>query len=51
MNLGDEVSYVYPNPKSLAAATQTELRTVGLSERKAEYIRNVASIISEGKRP
>ncbi len=33
----------------MAAATQQELRTVGLSERKAEYIRNVASTISEGK--
>jgi len=29
--------------------TQQELRTVGLSERKAEYIRNVASMIAEEK--
>jgi DNA-3-methyladenine glycosylase II len=49
LNLGDEVFYAYPTPKSLAAATQQELRTVGLSERKAEYIRNVASMIAEGK--
>ena len=49
LNLGDEVFYAYPTPKSLAAATQQELRTVGLSERKAEYIRNVASMIAEEK--
>lgn len=48
LNLGDEVFYAYPTPNSLAAATQ-DLRTVGLSERKAEYIRNAASIIAEGK--
>jgi len=49
LSLEDEVYYAYPTPKSLAAAGQQELRTVGLSERKAEYIRNVASLISEGK--
>jgi DNA-3-methyladenine glycosylase II len=49
LNLGAEVFYAYPTPKSLAAATQQELRTVGLSERKAEYIRNVVSMIAEGK--
>jgi DNA-3-methyladenine glycosylase II len=49
LNLGDEVFYAYPTPKSLASATQQELRTVGLSERKAEYIRNVASMIAEEK--
>jgi DNA-3-methyladenine glycosylase II len=49
LNLGDEIFYAYPTPKSLAAATQQELRTVGLSERKAEYIRNAASIIATGK--
>ena len=49
LSLGDEIFYAYPTPKSLATATQQELRTVGLSERKAEYIRNVAAITSEGK--
>jgi DNA-3-methyladenine glycosylase II len=49
LSLGDEVFYAYPTPKSLATATQQELRTVGLSERKAEYIRNIAATISEGK--
>jgi DNA-3-methyladenine glycosylase II len=45
----DKTYYAYPTPKSLAAATQQELRAVGLSERKAEYVRNAASLISEGK--
>jgi len=49
LKFGEEVFYAYPTPKSLAAASQAELRAVGLSERKAEYIRNVASIIAEGK--
>jgi DNA-3-methyladenine glycosylase II len=49
LSLEGEAYYVYPTPKSLVAASQKELRTVGLSERKADYIRNVASLISEGK--
>ena len=49
MSLGDEVFHAYPAPKSLAAATQAELRAVGLSERKAYYIRNIALIITDGK--
>jgi len=47
--LDDEVYYAYPTPKSLAKATQQELRGIGLSERKAEYVKNVASLIAEGK--
>ncbi len=47
--LGDDTFYAYPTPKSLSSATQQELRGVGLSERKAEYVRNVAALISEGK--
>ena len=49
LKLSDEIFYVYPAPKNLATATQKELREVGLSERKAEYIRNIASIITTGK--
>jgi DNA-3-methyladenine glycosylase II len=45
----EETYYAYPTPKTLASATQQELRGVGLSERKAEYVRNVASLIAEGK--
>jgi DNA-3-methyladenine glycosylase II len=49
VNFEDEVFYVFPTPKSLAKATQKELREVGLSERKAEYVRNAASLIVNGK--
>jgi len=49
LKLGDEVFYAYPTPKNLATATQEELRAIGLSERKAEYIRNIASIITAGR--
>ena len=49
LTLEDGTYYAYPTPKSLAAATQQELRSVGLSERKAEYIRNAASLILQGK--
>jgi DNA-3-methyladenine glycosylase II len=49
LKLGDEVFYAYPTPKNLSTATQEELRSVGLSERKAGYIRNIATIITEGK--
>ena len=49
LNLGDEVFYVYPTPEILAAATVQEIRAIGLSERKAEYIKNAASLIAEGK--
>jgi DNA-3-methyladenine glycosylase II len=49
LTLDGETFYAYPTPKGLSSATQQELRSVGLSERKAEYVRNVASLISEGK--
>jgi DNA-3-methyladenine glycosylase II len=49
LNLDGEVFFAYPTPKSLASATQQELRGVGLSEQKAEYVKNAASLISEGK--
>jgi DNA-3-methyladenine glycosylase II len=49
LTLEGETYYAYPTPKNLASATQQELRGVGLSERKAEYIRNAASLITEGK--
>ncbi len=47
--LDEETFYAYPTPKSLSSASQQELRGVGLSERKAEYVRNIATLVSEGK--
>jgi DNA-3-methyladenine glycosylase II len=49
LTLEDKNYYAYPTPNKLASATQQELRGVGLSERKAEYVRNVSSLISAGK--
>ena len=49
LTLNDNTYYAYPTPKALARATQHELRAVGLSERKAEYVRNAASLIAERK--
>ena len=49
LKLDDRTYYAYPTPKALASATQQELRAVGLSERKAEYINKTATLVSEGK--
>ncbi len=49
LDLDGEVYYAYPTPMSLASASQQELRAIGLSEKKAEYVRNAASLIIEGK--
>lgn len=49
LTLDGDVFYAYPTPKSLTSASQQDLRNVGLSQRKAEYIRNAASLIAEGK--
>ncbi len=48
LQLDGEVFYAYPTPKILSAAKQEELRNIGLSQRKAEYIQNVASLIAKG---
>jgi DNA-3-methyladenine glycosylase II len=49
LTLDDKTYYTFPTPMSLASATQQELRAIGLSERKAEYLRNIAALIIEGK--
>ena len=48
VNVDGEVFYAYPTPKTLAVASPQELRDIGLSQRKAEYIKNAASLIAEG---
>ncbi len=46
----DEMDYyIFPTPQRLATATIEELRQCGLSEKKAEYIRDVSKSIVEGK--
>ena len=47
--LDDKKFYAYPTPKALELATLQELRDVGLSERKAEYVMNAASLVARGK--
>jgi DNA-3-methyladenine glycosylase II len=41
--------YIFPTPQGLASATIGEFRQCGLSEKKAEYIRDVSKSIIEGK--
>ncbi len=49
LNLEGEAYYAYPTPQSLASASTRELRQCGLSQRKAEYIKAVSSLVAEGK--
>ena len=49
LNLDGEVYYAYPTPARLASARIEELRGCGLSTRKAEYIKEISSMIVEGK--
>lgn len=49
LKLENTVHYAYPTPEILAGATLQEFRKLGLSERKSEYIRNIASLVTEGK--
>jgi len=49
LNVGGELYYAYPAPKSLGAASLQELRECGLSLRKSEYIREISSRIAQRK--
>jgi len=49
LKLGSEVYYAYPTPQNLVSATVEELRKCGLSQRKAEYLKNVSRLIVEGE--
>ena len=49
LGLEGEVYYAYPTPQKLASASSEELRQCGLSLRKAEYIKSVSTLITEGK--
>ena len=41
--------YAFPTPQQLASATKEQLRTCGLSARKAEYIHDISKSIVDGK--
>jgi DNA-3-methyladenine glycosylase II len=49
LRIEGETYYAYPTPKSLATASIKELRQCGLSQRKAEYIKGLSTLIAEGK--
>jgi DNA-3-methyladenine glycosylase II len=49
VNFEGEAYYAYPTPKSLAAASVDGIRQCGLSQRKAEYIKEVSTLITEAK--
>lgn len=47
LNLDGEVYFGYPKPQTLALASIDEMRSCGLSQRKAEYIKNASSLLSK----
>ncbi len=46
--LGEKTYYAFPSPKRLAGASIQELRSCGLSQRKAEYVRDVSQLVVDG---
>jgi DNA-3-methyladenine glycosylase II len=49
LSLEGEVYFAYPTPQTLASASSEELRTCGLSFRKAECIKSASTLMMEGK--
>ena len=49
LTVDGEVYYEYPAPQQVAAAPVEALRQCGLSQRKAEYIKEVSTLIATGK--
>ena len=49
LNLQSEVYYAYPTPQKIAATKVEDLRQCGLSQRKAEYIKEISAQASDGK--
>jgi DNA-3-methyladenine glycosylase II len=49
LDLEGDIYYAYPTPQRLAAVSTEELRQCGLSFRKGEYIKEVSTLITEGK--
>lgn len=48
LRINDNVYYAFPRPEALAAATVEQLRSCGLSARKAEYVRDSARLVTNG---
>lgn len=49
LRLDGEVYYAYPEPRELASARLEQLRSCGLSGKKAEYINEVSRMVVDGK--
>jgi len=47
--LGKEAHYAFPTPRGLASASIQRLRSCRLSQRKAEYIRDVSKMVDNGE--
>ncbi len=49
LGLKDETYYAFPTPENIKDASINDIRSCGLSQRKAEYLQNAAQIIVDGK--
>jgi DNA-3-methyladenine glycosylase II len=49
LDLEGNIYYAYPTPQNMASASIEEIRQCGLSLRKAEYIKEVSTLITQGK--
>ena len=47
--LGDKKYYAYPSPQAFCSVAVEELRGCGLTQRKAEYIKEISNLIANGK--
>jgi DNA-3-methyladenine glycosylase II len=49
LEVDNDVYYVYPTPQKLASVSVEQLRDIGLSQRKAEYIKGIARLVADGE--
>jgi DNA-3-methyladenine glycosylase II len=49
LTLDNEVYYAFPTPQELASVSIQKLRGCGLSQRKAEYIRDASRMVADGE--
>lgn len=49
LRIDNEVYYAFPTPQKLVSATIDHLRSCGLSSKKAEYIRDISNLITDGE--
>jgi DNA-3-methyladenine glycosylase II len=49
LDIDSEIYFAFPTPQTLACITVDEIRQIGLSGRKAEYIHGAAELIAAGR--